>query len=59
MDNSPDDSGSARASKNVADNQFRAIVKRLLDTPPMHKTAGVVKQTRSRTRQRTERKTIV
>jgi hypothetical protein len=47
MDNSPDDSGSARASKNVADNQFRAVVKRLLDTPPMHKAAKTAKKSKA------------
>jgi hypothetical protein len=39
MKNSPHDSESASAGKSVANDQFRAVVKRLLDTPPMHKTS--------------------
>jgi hypothetical protein len=35
----------AKPQTQTHENQFRAVVKRLLDTPPMHKTSGQRKVT--------------
>jgi hypothetical protein len=41
MKNSPHDSESGATRKSAGNDQFRAVVKRLLDTPPMHKSRAV------------------